>query len=94
MRHLKVAGDLLIKKCQLIDSAILLLLLSYIFAYRLFISSNCGYVVTTCPEMLTYKILLSTYEIPCYLYCAFAFDETYYLGNSLKTSVKYFLSSL
>src|SRR3989339_226241 len=53
-----------------------MLLLLDIFSHGIFVFPNRRDIIDSGPKMLTYKILLSSLEIPGYLNSSFAFDKT------------------
>ena len=49
--------------------------------HSVFILTNCGNVITSCPKILADKVLLSALKVASNLDGAFAFDKTHNLGN-------------
>ena len=78
MGHLE-GGRLLPEQVHLIDSSIFSFLLFDVLADRILVFTYRRDVVSSCPKVLTCKVLLASAILSCDVNSAFAFDEAYHL---------------
>ena len=70
-----------LEHAQLIEPYILLLLPLDVLPDRLLVSTNRGYVIPSCPKILTDKISLPSHEIPGYRNRTLPLDEPHHLRH-------------